>query len=115
MVTCFQVENTSPAFPIQFKSHASIRRQLLSHLTVNYLPFSCEGSLLASGSADCTVKIWDVATSSKVPKADENSKSGSTSRLRSLKTLPTKSSPVYALQFSKRNLLFAAGALSKQS
>ncbi|KAH6761508.1 TBP-associated factor 5 [Perilla frutescens var. hirtella] len=67
------------------------------------LAFSCEGSLLASGSADCTVKIWDVATSSKVPKADEN-KNGSTSRLRSLKTLPTKSSPVYALQFSKRNL-----------
>ncbi|KAH6829435.1 TBP-associated factor 5 [Perilla frutescens var. hirtella] len=40
------------------------------------LAFSCEGSLLASGSADCTVKIWDVATSSKVPKADENSPEG---------------------------------------
>ncbi|KAI3463531.1 hypothetical protein Pfo_020194 [Paulownia fortunei] len=78
------------------------------------LSFSCEGSLLASGSADCTVKIWDVATSSKVPKTEEN-KSGSASRLRSLKTLPTKSTPVYTLQFSRRNLLFAAGALSKQS
>lgn len=32
---------------------------------------SCEGSLLASGSADCTVKIWDVATSSKVSKSEE--------------------------------------------
>ncbi|XP_075479944.1 transcription initiation factor TFIID subunit 5-like isoform X2 [Primulina tabacum] len=78
------------------------------------LSFSCEGSLLASGSADCTVKIWDVAASSKVTKNEEN-KSGSTNRLRSLKTLPTKSTPVYALQFSRRNLLFAAGALSKQS
>ncbi|CAA0806841.1 Transcription initiation factor TFIID subunit 5 [Striga hermonthica] len=78
------------------------------------LAFSCEGSLLASGSADCTVKIWDVATSSKVNKTEEN-KNGSTGRLRSLKTLPTKSTPVYALQFSRRNLLFAAGALSKQS
>ncbi|KAL7124514.1 hypothetical protein ABFS83_14G053400 [Erythranthe nasuta] len=77
------------------------------------LSFSCEGSLLASGSADCTVKIWDVATSSKVSKAEEN-KSGSVNRLRSLKTLPTKSTPVYALKFSPRNLLFAAGALSKQ-
>ncbi|KAH6783898.1 TBP-associated factor 5 [Perilla frutescens var. hirtella] len=75
------------------------------------LAFSCEGSLLASGSADCSVKIWDVATSSKVAKSDEN-KSGSTSRLRSLKTLATKSTPVYDLQFSRRNLLFAAGALS---
>ncbi|XP_047945491.1 transcription initiation factor TFIID subunit 5-like [Salvia hispanica] len=79
------------------------------------LAFSCEGSLLASGSADCTVKIWDVATSSRVPKSDENGKNGNVSRLRSLKTLPTKSTPVYALQFSRRNLLFAAGALSKQS
>ncbi|XP_073122677.1 transcription initiation factor TFIID subunit 5 isoform X1 [Henckelia pumila] len=79
------------------------------------LSFSCEGSLLASGSADCTVKIWDVAASSKVAKNEENSKSGSANRLRSLKTLPTKSTPVYALQFSRRNLLFAAGALSKQS
>ncbi|XP_042062817.1 transcription initiation factor TFIID subunit 5-like [Salvia splendens] len=79
------------------------------------LAFSCEGSLLASGSADCTVKIWDVAASSRVPKSDENGKNGNISRLRSLKTLPTKSTPVYALQFSRRNLLFAAGALSKQS
>ncbi|XP_047943827.1 transcription initiation factor TFIID subunit 5-like isoform X1 [Salvia hispanica] len=78
------------------------------------LAFSCEGSLLASGSADCTVKIWDVATSSRVPKSDENGKMGNTSRPRSLKTLLTKSTPVYALQFSRRNLLFAAGSLSKQ-
>jgi transcription initiation factor TFIID subunit 5 len=32
---------------------------------------SCEGSLLASGSADCTVKLWDVTTSSKAPKTEE--------------------------------------------
>ncbi|GLT85250.1 hypothetical protein SLE2022_034440 [Rubroshorea leprosula] len=75
------------------------------------LAFSCEGSLLASGSADCTVKLWDVTTSTKVPRSEE--KSGSANRLRSLKTLPTKSTPVYSLQFSKRNLLFAAGTLSK--
>ncbi|XP_030523603.1 transcription initiation factor TFIID subunit 5 isoform X1 [Rhodamnia argentea] len=75
------------------------------------LAYSCEGTLLASGSADCTVKLWDVTTSTKVPRTEE--KSGNTSRLRSLKTLPTKSTPVYALQFSRRNLLFAAGALSK--
>ncbi|KAL3617649.1 Transcription initiation factor TFIID subunit 5 [Castilleja foliolosa] len=77
------------------------------------LSFSCEGSLLASGSADCTVKIWDVATSSKLTRTEET-RNGNTSRLRSLKTLPTKSTPVYALQFSRRNLLFATGALSKQ-
>lgn len=79
------------------------------------LAFSCEGSLLASGSADCTVKLWDVTASTKVLKTDENSKIGSVNRLRSLKTLPTKSSPVYALRFSRRNLLFAAGVLSKST
>ncbi|XP_068650297.1 transcription initiation factor TFIID subunit 5-like isoform X1 [Aristolochia californica] len=76
------------------------------------LAFSCEGTLLASGSADCTVKLWDVTTSVRGPKTDE-SKTGGANRLRSLKTLPTKSTPVYSLQFSRRNLLFAAGVLSK--
>ncbi|CAA7408083.1 unnamed protein product [Spirodela intermedia] len=76
------------------------------------LAFSCEGTLLASGSADCTVKLWDVTASTKISKTEE-SRSGSGSRLRSLKTLPTKSTPVYNLRFSRRNLLFATGALSK--
>ncbi|KAL5074444.1 hypothetical protein RYX36_013428 [Vicia faba] len=74
------------------------------------LAFSSEGSLLASGSADCTVKLWDVNTSTKVSRIEE--KNGN-NRLRSLKTLPTKSTPVNALRFSRRNLLFAAGALVK--
>ncbi|KAK8535205.1 hypothetical protein V6N12_056734 [Hibiscus sabdariffa] len=113
------------------------------------LAFSCEGTLLASGSADCTVKLWDVTTSTKAPRNEE--KTGNPNRLRSLKTLPTKSTPVYSLrvnfemfiflccyatssivvcsvkvsdinvfqlivseQFSRRNLLFAAGVLSKK-
>ncbi|XP_058785939.1 transcription initiation factor TFIID subunit 5 [Vicia villosa] len=75
------------------------------------LAFSSEGSILASGSADCTVKLWDVNTSTKVSRIEE--KNGNTNRLRSLKTLPTKSTPVNALRFSRRNLLFAAGALVK--
>uniref|UniRef100_A0A0E0LE17 TFIID subunit TAF5 NTD2 domain-containing protein n=1 Tax=Oryza punctata TaxID=4537 RepID=A0A0E0LE17_ORYPU len=72
------------------------------------LAYSCEGALLASGSADCTVKLWDVASSTKALKTDD----ASTNRLRMLKTLRTKSTPVYTLRFSRRNLLFAAGALS---
>ncbi|XP_059640174.1 transcription initiation factor TFIID subunit 5 isoform X2 [Cornus florida] len=86
---------------------------LMGHNTCVWtLAFSCEGSLLASGSADCCVKLWDVTASTKVPKTEEN-KTGNTNRLRSLKTLPTKCTPVYTLQFSRRNLLFAAGVLSK--
>lgn len=73
------------------------------------LAFSCEGSLLASGSADNTVRIWDVNASSKISRAEEKN---TVRRLRLLKTLPTKSTPVYALRFSRRNLLFAAGAFN---
>lgn len=77
------------------------------------LAFSGEGSLLASGSADCTVKLWDVSASTKMARTEE--KSGGSNRLRSAKTLHTKSTPVYSLTFSRRNLLFGAGALSKTS
>uniref|UniRef100_M4DVE1 Transcription initiation factor TFIID subunit 5 n=1 Tax=Brassica campestris TaxID=3711 RepID=M4DVE1_BRACM len=77
------------------------------------LSYSGEGSLLASGSADCTVKLWDVSSSTKLTKAEE--KNGNSNRLRSLRTFPTKSTPVHALRFSRRNLLFAAGAISKPS
>ncbi|KAK1293291.1 hypothetical protein QJS10_CPB17g00212 [Acorus calamus] len=77
------------------------------------LAFSCEGSLLASGSADCMVKLWDVTASAKVVKTEEIGKAGNSSRLRLLKTLPTKSTPVYNIRFSRRNLLFASGAFIK--
>ncbi|KAJ3679177.1 hypothetical protein LUZ60_017188 [Juncus effusus] len=87
---------------------------LLGHSSsVWSLAFSCEGTLLASGSADCMVKLWDVTSSTKALKMDESKPgSSSTSRLRLLKALPTKSTPVYSLRFSRRNLLFASGALS---
>ncbi|GJM97848.1 hypothetical protein PR202_ga14804 [Eleusine coracana subsp. coracana] len=71
---------------------------LLGHSSCVWtLAFSCEGALLASGSADCTVKLWDVASSTKLLKTDDT-KGGSTNRLRLLKALPTKSTPVYSLR-----------------
>ncbi|PWZ19208.1 Transcription initiation factor TFIID subunit 5 [Zea mays] len=79
---------------------------------VGTLAFSCEGALLASGSADCTVKLWDVAFSTKALKTEDTKGSSSANRLRLLKSLPTKSAPVYSLRFSRRNLLFASGALA---
>ncbi|CAH1435084.1 unnamed protein product, partial [Lactuca virosa] len=67
------------------------------------LAFSCEGSLPASGSANSTIILGDINTSAKTPKTDDN-KSGITNRLRSLKTLPTKSTPVYALRSTGSNV-----------
>uniref|UniRef100_A0A0D9WWN5 TFIID subunit TAF5 NTD2 domain-containing protein n=1 Tax=Leersia perrieri TaxID=77586 RepID=A0A0D9WWN5_9ORYZ len=61
------------------------------------LAYSCEGALLASGSADCTVKLWDVASSTKALRMDDI-KGGSANRMRMVKALPTKSTPVYTLQ-----------------
>lgn len=40
-------------------------------LIANKFCFSCEGSLLASGSADCSVKLWDVTASTKLLKTEE--------------------------------------------
>ncbi|KAL5660994.1 hypothetical protein ACJX0J_028119, partial [Zea mays] len=65
---------------------------------VGTLAFSCEGALLASGSADCTVKLWDVAFSTKALKTEDTKGSSSANRLRLLKSLPTKSAPVYSLR-----------------
>ncbi|CAI5998107.1 unnamed protein product [Closterium sp. NIES-64] len=72
------------------------------------LAFSGESAVLASGAADDTVRLWDVAAASKL--APNEAKTSVGRRLRLLKTFPTKSTPISALQFTRRNLLVAAGA-----
>lgn len=56
------------------------------------------GKLLASGGADCTVRLW--------------SDIGSRGQLECEATWYTKATPVVATKFTKRNLLLAAGPLS---
>uniref|UniRef100_A0A804PHR7 Uncharacterized protein n=1 Tax=Zea mays TaxID=4577 RepID=A0A804PHR7_MAIZE len=68
------------------------------------LPATCEGALLESGSADCTVKLWDVAFSTKALRTEDTKGSSSANRLRLLKSLPTKSAPVYSLRSSRKCL-----------
>jgi transcription initiation factor TFIID subunit 5 len=60
---------------------------------VHSLSFSRDGALLASGSADHTVRIWNVKTGEE----------------EMLKTFPTKRTPVFNVQFTRRNLLLGCG------
>eukprot|EP00127_Corallochytrium_limacisporum_P003240 Clim_evm89s147 gene=Clim_evmTU89s147 len=80
------------------------------------LATSKESSLLASGGADNTVRLWDLAKAHEVqqstmdtsgpgalqPKRQDNT-------FRPLRTFPTKSTPVYHVSFTNRNILLAGG------
>lgn len=72
--------------------------------------FRC-GNLLASGSLDCTIKLWDFTkltedTSSEDVNVSHNPevKTGDKYLLRSF---ATKGSPLVSLHFTRRNLLLA--------
>eukprot|EP00126_Sphaerothecum_destruens_P010871 Sdes_comp20821_c0_seq1m17294 len=96
---------------------------------ITSLDFSGEGSVLASGALDCSVRIWDTKTclsnlKEGASSIDSNeaslnlvsSKSGLGNQNHALNhnlndsnTYPTKSTPVYKVQFSRQNVLLAAG------
>ncbi|KAK5645647.1 hypothetical protein RI129_004111 [Pyrocoelia pectoralis] len=79
--------------------------------TIHTLTFSRCGNLLASGSLDDTVKLWDFNKLSEDTNSEDvnishnpDVKTGDTYMLRSF---ATKSSPIIALHFTRRNLLLA--------
>ncbi|KAK4534162.1 hypothetical protein CDCA_CDCA01G0187 [Cyanidium caldarium] len=59
------------------------------------------GALLATGSGDGSIRLWD---------ADAAGWAGGTASNKSSRVLRTKSTPVYAVKFTWRNLLLGAGA-----
>jgi transcription initiation factor TFIID subunit 5 len=91
--------------------------QLFSHRKVVWsLAFSREGSILASGSADRTVRLWNIkrVLAEYEPRGSASSKAMNRKRKLAicpylLESFPTKATPVFLVQFTRRNLLLAAG------
>jgi transcription initiation factor TFIID subunit 5 len=70
--------------------------------TVYQLVFSRDGTILASGGLDNCVKLWDVSSFEETD--NRNEPQGSL-----LVSLPTKSTPIHSLHFTRKNLLLVAG------
>lgn len=75
------------------------------------LAFSRDGTILASGSLDCTIKLWDVAAiTDEVPVEDApNNPVEKKEDKFLLRSFATKNSPITSLHFTRRNLLLAVG------
>lgn len=85
---------------------ARVLTRLTGHTKRIYsLDFSADGNLLASGSADATVRLWDVQKAQAASPMPEESPENPNL----LKTLPTKSTPIFSVQFTPRNVLLVAG------
>nr|CAB3266797.1 transcription initiation factor TFIID subunit 5-like [Phallusia mammillata] len=81
--------------------------------TVHTLVFSRDGEVLASGSLDNTVKVWDFQQAIWDIDADDvgmhRGHATISDRNYLLSDYPTKSTPIYHLHFTRRNLLLAVG------
>ncbi|KAK0175489.1 hypothetical protein PV327_009236 [Microctonus hyperodae] len=96
-------------------AHGHLVAALSGHTsTIHCLSFSRDGNILVSGSLDCTIKLWDFTKLAEEMSLEDvnvshnpDVKSSAESYL--LRTFPTKSSPILALHFTRRNLLLALG------
>jgi len=90
---------------------------------VHSVAFSKDGTAIVSGGADCSVKIWDIGSAMSV--VDRASTIGgraylgtapgtgeSLLKLQPVKCFHTKLSPVYFVDYSRENFVFAGGPFS---
>lgn len=83
-------------------------KELRGHTdTVYSLAFSADGTLLASGGLDSSVKIWDFG---QAVKTSSNSSANASVSSELMASFPTKNCSVHCVQFSSCNLVLAAGS-----
>ena len=107
--------STSELFCKKRKSIATIKKKdewlkLRGHSdTVYTLAFDETSRILASGGADCCIRLWDVNKKTDPVQQTETTQHSSPELLGAF---PTKSALINLLTFSPHNVLLAAGASS---
>ncbi|CAB3231072.1 unnamed protein product [Arctia plantaginis] len=79
---------------------------------IHALAFSRDGTVLSSGSLDCTIKLWDFAAITEEANGEEAGANNSIQKEEKflLRSFATKNSPIKGLHFTRRNLLLAVGS-----
>ncbi len=70
--------------------------------------FIAVGVDVYAGGADSALRLWSTTDSA----AGQDGQPGSTSGWKHLQSFPTKATPVFAVKFTRRNLLLGSGALT---
>ncbi len=97
--TTLAVAGDDPTIEVWDIRYANRAQRLAAHSkTVWSLDYSKDGTILASGSADHSVGLWDASKS-----AEKGADSKPLARLR------TKDTPIHGVRFTRRNLLIACG------
>ncbi|XP_074649283.1 TAF5-like RNA polymerase II p300/CBP-associated factor-associated factor 65 kDa subunit 5L [Tubulanus polymorphus] len=79
---------------------------------VHSLSFNRDTTLLASGGLDCSVRVWDISSTNNNHNSHMAEKSDISTSAELLGAFPTKSTSVQYLQYTKNNLLLAAGGIT---
>ncbi|KAH9262257.1 hypothetical protein BASA82_000706 [Batrachochytrium salamandrivorans] len=84
---------------------------------ISSLEFSQDGNLLASGGIDDSVRLWDVKranTNELKMEPQMAERPADSSKPDYIAAYPTKRTPIYSVQFTRRNVLMALGVFDSQ-